>query len=400
MKHHGRPHARVAWIAMALASWCCGAKPEVEEKAEPTEVKAVAALTGTVTEWIELQGRVAPPYDRDALLAPLVAGRIVEVRARVGALVNSGDVLARVETGALDDELKSARAAVARSEADARFKRGVAKRSADLLTKGVASREESESAESEAVAAEAAFSQDQATLATAERRRGWSELKAPFAGVIVRLDRRVGDFVDGTSATPVVEVAAADGAEIVASASPSSLQRLRLGQTASIEGVGAGQAATDEDKSAFAKKAVVIGVARAIDVTTGAGEVRLKPATPFTGVALGTPVNVRISVASHKDVLVVPATAIRINADGASEVIVVDGGKARVVEVETGVTEMGRVEIRSGLKAGDRVVAENPIGLEDGAALSESTPEPEGEAKSDKTVERDKAPSSTSGTVK
>ena len=44
-------------------------------------------------------------------------------------------------------------------------------------------------------------------------------MKAPFAGVVVRVDRRIGDFVDGTAATPVVEIAATDGWEIVASAS-------------------------------------------------------------------------------------------------------------------------------------------------------------------------------------
>ena len=90
---------------------------------------------------------MAPPYDRDATLAPLVPGRIVFLDARVGEMVSEGAVVARVETDALDDQLKSAEAAARRSEADVAFKRGVAKRSRDLLAKGVASREEAESAE-------------------------------------------------------------------------------------------------------------------------------------------------------------------------------------------------------------------------------------------------------------
>ncbi|MBX7185851.1 MAG: efflux RND transporter periplasmic adaptor subunit [Vicinamibacteria bacterium] len=361
-------------LAMTALSSGCGKAAE-EEKPEPASVRTAVAEEGAITEWIELQGKVAPPYDRDATLAPLVPGRIVFLAARVGDMVTEGAVVARVETGALDDQLKAAEAAARRSEADVAFKRSVAKRSRDLVAKGVASREEVESADAAAVAAESAQAEDASNLATARRRRSWSEVTAPFTGVIVRVDRRIGDFVDGTAATPVAEVAATDGWEIVASATSVTLQRLRAGQAAAIAGLGA---PTDSVAAA------VTGIARAVDPSTGAGDVRLRPLSRPSGTALGSPVQVRVAVQSHPKAILVPKAALRMSPDGTAEVVVVEKHVAHVRKVETGLTEMDRVELISGVAAGAHVVIEDPVGIADGAALKE---ESEGEDKSPKDKE-------------
>lgn len=357
-------------LSMVLAVACAKGNDSLE-KPEPTSVKTAVAEEGAITEWVELQGRVTPPYDRDATLAPLVAGRIVFLAARVGEMVSEGAVVARVETGALDDQLKFAEAAVRRSEAEVAFKRAVAKRSRDLVAKGVASREEAESADAAAVAAESAQAEDASNLATARRRRSWSEVTAPFAGVVVRVDRRIGDFVDGTAATPVMEIAATDGWEIVASATSASLQRLRMGQSAVIRGIG------DSD----GLPVTVAGIARAVDPMTGAGDVRLRPNTRPQGVALGAAVQVRIAVQAHAKAVLVPKASLRMAPDGSVEVAVVEGGVGHVRKIETGLAENGRVEVVSGLAAGAHVVIEDPVGIADGAALHEESDAEPGEPK-------------------
>src|SRR5262249_54398725 len=60
---------------LALA---CGrdAKPTAERAAQ---VRTARVETGTITDWIRLYGRIVPPPDRDATLAPLVAGALVAV---------------------------------------------------------------------------------------------------------------------------------------------------------------------------------------------------------------------------------------------------------------------------------------------------------------------------------
>jgi len=352
----------LALLPLAFAG--CAERGEPGEKPEPTVVKTAVAEEGAITDWMELQGRVAPPSDQDATLAPLVPGRIVFLGARVGESVRVGAVLARVETGALDDLMKSAEAAAKRSQADAFFKRGVAVRSLDLVAKGVAAREEAESAEAAAVAADSTRVEDQAALATARRRRSWAELTAPFAGVVVRIDRRVGDFVDGTPATPVVEVAAIEGWEITASGTASVLRRLRDGQAALIVGL-------DGQAGGPPLAALITGIAGAIDPATGAGEVRLRPKSRPAHVALGSPVQVRVAALTHPNAILIPTTAVRMAADGSAEVVVLEGGVAHVKKIDTGLSESGRIEVTAGLVAGARVVTEDPVGISDGAPLAE-----------------------------
>jgi len=357
-----RKWSLLALLPLAVAG--CAGRSEPEEKPEPTVVKTALAEEGAITDWMDLQGRVAPPSDQDATLAPLVPGRIVFLGARVGESVSAGAVLARVEAGALDDEMKSAEAAARRSQADALFKRGVAVRSLDLVAKGVAAREEAESAEAAAVAADSARVEDQAALETARRRRAWAELTAPFAGVIVRIDRRVGDFVDGTPATPVVEIAAIDGWEITASGTTSVLRRLRAGQAALVVGL-------DGEAGSPPLAALITGIAGAIDAATGAGEVRLRPKSRPAHVALGSPVQVRVAVLTHPNAILIPRAAVRMAADGSTEVVVLEGGVAHVKKIDTGLSESGRIEVTAGLAAGARVVTEDPVGITDGAALTE-----------------------------
>jgi RND family efflux transporter MFP subunit len=365
---------------LLFAAMGCGRKEQAEEKPEPTEVQTAIVEESAITEWVELQGRVAPPFDRDATLAPQVSGRIVFLAARVGAAVPEGQVLARVETGALEDELKAAEASARRAEADAAFKRGVAKRSLDLVTKGVASREEAETADDAAVAAEAARIEAAAALATARRRFAWSEVKAPFAGVVVRVDRRIGDFVDGTQATPVLEIATAEGWEITASAAAAALQRLRAGQTSLIKGLSPGAEIA----------ASVVTLARAVDPATGAGDVRLVPRIRPEGVALGTPVEVRVAVTAHTKAVVVPRAALRMAPDGTAEVVVVENDKAHIRKVQVGLSESDRVEVISGVTVGAHVVIEDPIGIAEGAAIAEKSGEEEDDDEKDEKGDKDK----------
>ena len=385
MRHWRFEFAVRAGLTSLLAGLAlgCGPGKEAEEKPEPTAVKTAVTEEGQITEWVELQGRVTPPYDRDATLAPLVPGRIVFLAARVGEMVSEGAVLARVETGALDEQLKSAEAAVRRSEADLAFKRAVAKRSRDLVAKGVASREEAESADAAAIAAEAAQTEDASNLAAARRRRSWSEVTAPFAGVVVRVDRRIGDFVDGTAATPVLEIAATDGWDIVASATSASLQRLRIGQDGVVQGVGDSKGVP----------VTVTGIARAVDLLTGAGDVRLRPGTRPQGAALGAAVQVLVAVQIHPKAVLVPKAALRMAPDGSVEVVVVEGSVAHVRKIETGLTESGRVEVISGLAAGAHVVIEDPVGIAEGGSVHEESDaepaEPKAEVKAQKAGARE-----------
>ena len=339
---------------------CAGEQDAPAEHA--VQVRSARAESGTITEWVRLYGRIAPPPDRDATLAPLVAGLLLAVPVREGQSVTAGETLARVEGAPLDDGLRAAEAAERRAEADAVFRKSVAARTRSLVDKGVASRQDAEADEAAAVSAEAALAEASSALATARRRRDWAELRAPFDGVVVRVFRRPGESVDGTPATPVIQVASATGAQVAAEATAETLARLQRDQPAEIDARGSAGAAA---------RARVLRVARAVDTSTGSGEVRLAfdgPAPPWP---LGLGVDVRVAVGRRERATIVPARALRRGEEGTSEVVVADGGKAVVRRVTTGLAEGDRVEIVSGVSPEETVVVDDPVGLADGTLLRE-----------------------------
>jgi RND family efflux transporter MFP subunit len=350
---------RAGLLALILLVGGAGCRKTEEAAPEGAALDLVTVEKGDVREWLRLAGRVAPPPDRETKLAPLVAGRLTDVRVRGGQAVRAGDVVARLEPGPLDDELMAAQAAERRAASEADLKKRVAVRTQGLFEKGVASRQEAEGDQATAVAAESALAESRSALSAAQRRRSWAELRAPFDGIVLSVLRQAGDSVDGSPGTPVIELAAPHPLEIAASATADALARISPGQEARVRVAGA------EEVSAQVARA-----ARSVDPATGVGEVRLRLRESPPAALLGASADAEIALAERKGVLVVPSSALRRNPAGATEVLLVEDGKTALRAVEIGVVDAGRAEVRSGLKEGDRVVGE-PIGLEGGLAVKE-----------------------------
>jgi RND family efflux transporter MFP subunit len=347
-------------VSLLIAAFLAGCSARKGDELAPrsASVRVARATPHDFVVRLRVAGRVAPPVDRQASVSAPVAGRIQEIRAREGQRVRKDDVLARVDARPLDEAVRSAEAALKRAEADAAFKRDVAKRSRDLYERGVIARQEADADGSAAVAAEAAVVEATSALSAARRNRGWAEVAAPFDGVVVRILRHPGEQVDGTAATPVVEVAGLDPLEVSLDVPPEALARLRVGDEAEVNaGSGAPLAAR------------ITRVAGALDAASLVGGVRLR----FTGaappLALGTPVDVRLTLERLPGAVAVPKGAVRRSTEGAAEVVAVVGGKAKATPVALGPEDDGLVAVRSGLKAGDVVVVEDPLGLADGVPL-------------------------------
>lgn len=345
---------------LGLALGC--AHPSDPQGTQAAPVRTARVESGTLTEWVRLYGRVVPPPDRDAALSPLVAGVLTAVPVRAGESVQAGAVLARVDAAPLEDALRAAEAAGRRAAAESDFRRRAASRTRALFDKGVSSRQEAEADDAAAVAADSALAEASAALAGARRRRAWAEVKAPFEGVVVRVLRRSGEVVDGTPATPVVELASTEHAQVAADATAEVLARLAPGQAAEVGPREAVEAV---------HRARVLRAARAVEAASGAGEVRLALEEPWPGLVLGLGVEVRVAARRKDGAACVSARALRRGPAGRTEAVVVESGKARVRSVTLGLVEGDRVEVVSGLAPGETVVVDDPLTLADGAPVVE-----------------------------
>ena len=345
-------------LALLALGGCRGS--EESKVQEPTTVRTVHVAPAIIADRVVLSGRVAPVPDRDAVLAPPVAGRLTRVEVREGETVRKGSILARVETAGLDDALAVAVAAENRSQSEAAFREREARRSRELFEKGVASRHDAEADEAAAATAAAERATASAALADARRRRQWAEIVAPFDGVVLRVIRREGEQVDGSPATPVIELASSSPVEIALDATADALARIPIGARADVSPRGSTGAS-------FPCR--VVRTARAVDPSTGVGELRLQPEDPRAALLLGAPVEARITIEAHRAAVTVPPRALRRGGGGATEVVVVEGGKTRAIEVKTGLADGEHVEVLSGLSGTEDVVVDDPLGLEDGTVV-------------------------------
>ncbi|HWU90557.1 MAG TPA: HlyD family efflux transporter periplasmic adaptor subunit, partial [Kofleriaceae bacterium] len=184
------------------------------------------------------------------------------------------------------------------------------------------------------------------------------ELRAPHAGVVLHLWKRVGESVDGTTATPVAEVADVSTLELRAQVPPAALAPVRDGMPATVRILGI-EGALDAE---------VARVAPAVDPVTllGGVRIRIRGTHPIT---VGSAATGQIIVARRPGLLV-PASAVRRSMVGADEVVVCDEGTARVRAVTVGRRTETTAELAHGVAAGERVVIDHVLGLEEGQHLT------------------------------
>ncbi len=351
------------WLALALALTACRSHADGVSEPEdpPVATRCVPALRATLVETRSIRGTVASAPDHQAVVSAQVAGRITRVRVREADAVRAGDIVAVVESATLQDALTQARAAEAQARAGARNAGTSLTRIEYLFGRGIVARQEVDDARTRRDQADGAVAQAHAMTETAARNVSRAELRAPLTGVVVRVIRQAGEVVDGTPATPVLEIADPTDLELQGAAPPADLVALRAGQTARVR---------FDALPGRVLMATVRAVSPSVAVNTGVGVVRLALDTHEGTVPLGLYGTADVSTGEHPDATVVPSEAIRNSGTSGSEVVVCDNGHARSRAVTVGLREGSQIEVTSGVTPGTLVAIDNVLGLTDGTAIT------------------------------
>jgi RND family efflux transporter MFP subunit len=343
---------------MLLALLACHrqAADDDEDKPAPAAVTCAPAEQGTISDTVAVSGVIEPPPKVDAVVSSPVAGRVAQVTVDVGDRVAAGQLLAVIEDPALPAGSLEANAAVASAKAQKVAADQEVARQERLVNAGIGARKDLDDAKAKqaAAAAEVAASSARSGLAGAQLAR--REIRSPRAGVVLHLQRKVGESVDGTANTPIAEIADLSVLELHAQVAPAALAPLREGMPATVTVAGADQPIAGQ----------VVRVAPAVDPTTLLGLVRIQ---------LSNADNVKVGVAATGEIAIaqrpglrVPASALRRSVTGEDEVVVCAGSAASVRKVEIG-NRGSAVEIKDGIKPGESVVVDHVLGLEDGQPL-------------------------------
>lgn len=271
---------------------------------------------------------------------------VTAVRFRDGQRVSQGQVLVELKAGEEDAGLIEAQARVAQAERDyARWK--------SLADQGIAPRATAEQYLS-------ALETARAGVKAATARKLDRVIRAPFSGVVGLTDVAPGSLISPGS--PIVSLDDVAVVRVDFKVPDRYLPVLREGAPI----VARPDAYADD---AFQGRIALLD--SRIDATTRAITARAEFPNPSGRIKPGMLMRVTISHGG-RDALAVPEAAVQFEGDQAYVFVITargEGQAARKQAIDTGVTQDGFVEIRGGLKAGDRVVADGLNRIQDGQPL-------------------------------
>ncbi|MGH9796584.1 MAG: efflux RND transporter periplasmic adaptor subunit, partial [Candidatus Polarisedimenticolia bacterium] len=163
-----------------------------------------------------------------------VSGQIAEIRADFNDRVRQGQLIARIDPILLQQEVRSAQAALERREAEERQRRWELERAETLHRDGVIGDQEHESARYAHAVAQADLRAAGVALERARRNLAYTEIRAPIDGIVIQRSVDVGQTVAASLAAPTLFRIAGDLSRmrILAAVDESDIGRIHQGQKA------------------------------------------------------------------------------------------------------------------------------------------------------------------------
>jgi multidrug efflux system membrane fusion protein len=168
----------------------------------PTPVSVAAVVEREVATWDEFSGRLEAVERVD--VRSRVAGTVQSVHFREGALVGKGDLLITIDPAPYAAEVERAEALRVAAQARTAYTRSEFERAQRLLGEQAIAQREFDQRSNEFREAEANLRGAQAALQTAKLSLGYTQVRAPVAGRVGRLEITVGNLVAAGPGAPVL----------------------------------------------------------------------------------------------------------------------------------------------------------------------------------------------------
>lgn len=278
-----------------------------------------------------------------ATLAAQTSGRIVALERDVDDRVADGDLIMRISGVEQRARLDAARQSLSEAEAMAIEARAQYRRVNDLVARRLLSQADLDRATASRDAAEARLAAARASVAGAREQSSYTEVRAPFAGVVTRRFVEVGEAV--APGTPLAAVAAPDALRVNVDVPQALAEAVR----------GLGSATVHADDREVPSSRITVFPAAAAGSNTVRVRVDLPAGTP--GLFPGMFVKVGFAIGDARAVRVPESVIVRRGEVTAVYVVTSD---ERVVlrQVRLGRIVDGSIEVLAGLEPGERVAAD------------------------------------------
>jgi len=346
----------------------------------------------TITQTVSAVGKIQP--ETEVKISSQTSGEVIFLGVKEGESVKARQLLARINPDIVETQLEQVKASVeaAKIDIDARVSEKERAtndfyRAKELFEKKYISKQEFDNSKaaydlamSSYRAAMARYEQAKATLRQYERSLARTSIYSPIDGVVTSLSVELGEKVVGTEmmmGTEMMRIADLNVMNAVVDVDENDIVYVKLGDTAYVE-----LDAIPDRKF----KGVVLEISHSAKVS-GQGtqnevtnfEVKIRLLERDARFRPGMSCNVEIQTETRHNVLSVPLQSVTIrdlgmnvldeNNNGPDEkpslnkarpqqiVFILEGDKAKMRKVETGISDKGYIEIISGLSLEEKVIS-------------------------------------------
>lgn len=367
----------------------------LKNKDESIAIKTEKVELRTITQKVSAIGKIRP--ETEVKISSEASGEIMFLGFRDGDSVNKGQLLVRIQPDIVQSQLEqftasadASKIAIDATKAEMDRAQADFKRISDLYAKQYASREEFDRAKSTLEQAQSRF-----RSSGSDYTRAFSALKqmrsqasrttlySPMSGTVTSLSVEAGEKVVGTAqmqGTEMMRIADLNIMNAWVDVDENDIVFVKIGDTARIRV----DAMPDEELFGYVYEighsAKTSAAGTQEEVTNF--EVRIRIIDKDKRLRPGMSCSVEISTETHPNVLSVPLQSVTVRSIQATEpeissgsiqqqeekkksnskrppsvVFLKDGDKAKMVKVETGLSDHGFIEIKKGLKVGQEIIS-------------------------------------------
>ncbi len=334
---------------------------ETERETIPT-VATVHPLAEKPDEDLVLPGSLQA-YEESPIYAR-TSGYLVRWYKDIGSHVNKGELLAKIDTPEIDQELDQTRAARQQIVAQLELAKISADRWENLRKTDSVSAQEADQQAS-------AYKQSQANLAAAdanvrrlEQLEGFKDVYAPFSGVLTRRNVDPGALINagaGAAGRELFDLARVDPLRVYTSVPQAYAPFIR---------VGASTAVTLQEFPGQKFSAKVTRTAESIDPNTRTLLTEVDVPNKDGRLLPGSFGEVHFAVGSNVNKVTVPVNAMLFRAEGARIAVVGPDNKVQLRQINIGKDYGTTLEILGGVSTTDRIVINPSDSLEEGQPVN------------------------------
>ncbi|WP_077035326.1 efflux RND transporter periplasmic adaptor subunit [Pelomonas sp. KK5] len=333
---------------------------------QATPVSVAAVQASDVQNWAEFSGRLEAVERVE--LRPRVPGTVQAVHFREGALVHQGDLLISLDPAPYQAEVDRAEAQVAAAKARATYTTSDVARAQRLLAESAIAQREFDERSNAQREADANLRAAQAGLQAAKLNLSYTQLRAPVAGRMGKLEITAGNQVAAGPSAPLLSTLVSVSPIYASFDADEQVVAKALSERAKLDRVPVQMGTLGQDGTPLEGKLQLID--NQVNARSGTVRVRAVFDNKDGSLMPGQFARLRMGEASTHAALLINERAVGTDQSKRFVMVVDKDSHAEYREVKLGASAKGLRVVTDGLRAGERIVVNGLQRVQPGALLA------------------------------